>query len=135
MVETLTNITWPGAFAVVGSVIAIVTGLLALALNYMKARSTLNGNAALKSQLPSMEGSQIHSRISELRDRVGTVDSELKSKISAIEGEQKVLVVKIENVTQRLEDHDSRDVDDFRVINKKVDKLMEIIVEMLKGDH
>jgi hypothetical protein len=55
--------------------------------------------------------------------------------VGELDGEQKVLVVKLENLTKQLEDHNSRDVDDFKVINQKVDKLMEIIVEMLKGDH
>ena len=118
----LFTLSWPDAFAIVGSVVTVVGGLLAFYVAYAKVHSKDNGK--LKTQLPSPENIQIHERISSLRDRVATLD-----------GEHKVLATQIENLMKQLEDHNLRDVDDFKTINAKVDKLMEIIVEMLKDDQ
>jgi hypothetical protein len=120
MNELFSTLTWPGAFAIVGSVLTVVLGFLGLFATYHKASS----NGKTKSQLPSPENLQIHQRISTLRDRVGTVEAQLL-----------VLNTRIENLVRQCSDHDARDVDDFKTINGKVDKLMEIIVEMLKGDQ
>lgn len=122
-IQFLADLSWPAAFTIVGSVIAIVGGLLALYSTYVKNNS--NGTASkLKSQLPDPESVQIHARISELKDRV-----------SNVEGQQRVFATQIDNLMKQINDHDARDVDDFKTINRKVDKLMEIIVEMLKADH
>jgi len=119
----LFTLTWPDAFAVVASVITVVGGLLAFYSSYSKNHTNSNGDTT-KSQLPPLENIQLHERISGLKDRVATLD-----------GEQKVLATQIENLTKQINDHDVRDVEDFKTINAKVDKLMEIIVEMLKDDH
>ena len=119
----LFTLTWPDAVAVVGSVITVVGGMLAFYASYSKNQAKEN-DALTKSQLPPLENIQIHERISSLRDRVAT-----------IEGQQKVVTAQIENLMKQINDHDLRDMDDFKTINAKVDKLMEIIVEMLKDDH
>lgn len=119
--EFLKGIDWPGAFTVVGSVVTVVGGLLAAYATYLKAT---DGNGKMRSNLPSPENVQIHSRISGVRD-----------KVAELEGEQKVLMIQIDNLRKSLKEHDARDVDDFKTINTKVDKLMEIIVEMLQADR
>ena len=127
----LTGLDWPAAFTIVGSVVALMGGTLAMYVNYLRARNGTHAGTRLTSQLPTSENIQIHDRISGLRDRV-----------SGIEGEEKVTRKEIENVLTQLghirkgmKDHEDRDRDDFKTINTKVDRLMEIIVEMLKDDH
>ncbi|TFH10343.1 MAG: hypothetical protein E4H14_02720 [Candidatus Thorarchaeota archaeon] len=120
--EILGGLSWPAAFTIVGSVIAVVGGILALYGTYIKTTNGSNGQK--KSGLPSVGEVQIHDRISGNRDRIGT-----------LEGEQKVLAARVDNLIKELSHHDARDVDDFKTINAKVDKLMELIVEMLKGDR
>lgn len=125
MFQFLATLEWPGAVALLGSVIAVVMGLLTLFLRYFDVRRNNNGGN-LRSSLPTpnAEMLKVHERVSNLRDRIGT-----------LEGEQKVLAAQIENLRKDVIAHDRRDVDDFKTINAKVDKLMEIIVEMLKDDH
>lgn len=119
MTELFQNLTWPGAVAILGSVITIVAGLVALLIQ----TRTPQTQQKLTSSLPTPEATELHQRVSSLRDRLGTV-----------EGQQLVLKTKMENLIKQCEDHDRRDVDDFKTINAKVDKLMEIIVEMLKDE-
>lgn len=121
MIELFT-LTWPDAFTIVGSVATVAATFLTGYMLYLKSQA--NNESQTKSMLPSMENAQIHERISGLKDRVASLD-----------GQQKVFATQIENLIKQLDDHNARDVDDFKTINTKVDKLMEIIVEMLKADH
>ena len=49
-----------------------------------------------------------------------------------MENELKILNVKLENLSHHFEDYETRDADESRAIHEKIDKVMAIIVEMLK---
>jgi hypothetical protein len=118
--ELLTGLDWPAAFAIVGSVVALVGGMLAVYVNYLQAKPDVR----LVSQLPTPENIQIHDRISGIRNR-----------LAIIEGDQRVIKTEIENIRKGMLSHEQRDQEDFKTLNTKNDRLMEIIVEMLKDDH
>lgn len=118
----LLTLSWPDAFTIIGSVVTVVGGFLAAYMSYLKDKKE-NADAS-KSQLPGPETVHLHDRISSLKDR-----------LAELEGEQKVLTAQVENLAALVKAHGERDIDDFKDLNTKVDKLMEIIVEMLKDDH
>ena len=103
MLDFLHELTWPGAVAILGSVIAVVTGLLALFSDYFQSRP--------KEDQPKAES----------HDRLLMMENELK-----------ILNVKLENLSHHFEDYETRDADESRAIHEKIDKVMAIIVEMLK---
>ena len=121
MNELLSTLAWPAAIAILGSVVAVVTGLLALYTSYLKSSSNGKQKMLPPTGLPHPEMLQLHERFSKLRDRVAIV-----------EGQHLVVTTQIENLMRQISEHDVRDMADFKMINAKVDKLMEIIVEMLK---
>ena len=47
----------------------------------------------------------------------------------------RAVLARIDNIEQSLRDHEQRDAADFKAMSDKMDKLMEIIVEMLKDDR
>lgn len=116
------TLSWPDAFAIVGSIVTVVAAVLAGYMSYLKDKK--EAAEAPKSQLPSQETVHLHDRISSLKDRVAELDSD-----------NRVLKTQIENLAALVKTHSERDIDDFKDLNTKVDKLMEIIVEMLKDDH
>lgn len=123
MTDLLPALTWPEAVAIVGSVIAIMTGIVALVTNYI--RTPKSGPNTKQEPSPvSAEQEHVHEQLADLRDRV-----------SNMEGDWKVLRTQLENVIRQLNDHEHRDMEDFKGLSRKIDKLMEIIVEVLKDDH
>ena len=66
----------------------------------------------------------VHNRVSNLKDVV-----------SGMTGDVRAVLARIDNIEQSLRDHEQRDAADFKAMSDKMDKLMEIIVEMLKDDR
>ena len=124
----------PEAFAIVGSVAAIVFGA------FMYVRRMQNpplsstpppidpvkhSDTNLKECKQEVDGSlQLqHDRISALKDRIADCDAEIRLAAS-----------KIDNIQKMLCDHEDRDVRDFGVLNQKLDKLTDIIIKILSDD-
>lgn len=106
--EAINMLTWPAAFAIVGSMVTIVVGLF----GYMR-------NSKTKPTEPTTQA--VHDRVSTLKDQVAEIDGDLKA-----------LVARVEGLQTTVQDHERRDVADFRAVSDKVEKIMEIIVEMLR---
>jgi hypothetical protein len=105
IITSINMITWPAAFAIVASMVTIVVGLF----GYMRASKQ---------------------KLQPLHDRV----SNLKDSIASLEGDYKALLARMDAHDRSLSDHELRDVSDFRALSDKVEKIMEIIVEMLRDD-
>lgn len=110
IISTINQLSWPAALAIVGSVGTIVFGVLQYLRN-MKAKE------ANPTQL-------VHDRVSSLKDEV-----------SEITGDVKAIIARMDGFSQSLTDHEQRDAADFKAMSDKMDKIMEIIVEMLKDDR
>lgn len=125
----LNQISWEAAFAIVGSIVAIVTGLFGYLI---KTRNDSLGNRGPKQPPGSLETrvalveSQMqlaHTRISETKDRVAVT-----------EGDAKSLSTKIDGVHSQLTKHEDRDVRDFEAVNKKLDKITDVVLELLTNE-
>lgn len=110
--ETINQITWPAALAIVGSIVTIVVGLL----GYLRSTkpTTVKPN----------QTQAIHDRVSGLKDKIAELD-----------GDVKAIVVRLEGIERSISDHEARDVVDFKALSAKVEKIMEIIVEMLRDER
>ncbi len=108
IVEVINQLNWPGAVAIVGSVVTVVLGWLRL--------------RTMREKTPEENPAQaVHDRVSSLKDVVSDLD-----------GDFKAVLARLNAVERSLTDHEARDAADFKALSDKVDKIMEIIVEMLK---
>ena len=105
ILTSINMITWPAAFAIVGSMVTIVVGLFAHLRNSKQ-------------------------KLQPIHDRVST----LKDVVSKLEGDLKAIQARIDAHDRAMSDHELRDVSDFKALSDKVEKIMEIIVEMLRDD-
>jgi hypothetical protein len=125
-INFITGLTWPAAFTIVGTVVTIVVGLFGYIKSCMHQPVVLQPDQAVPSlgqaEPPSVQ--DIHVRISALKDTVAEIDSDLK-----------VIEIRLSGVKTSLTDHESRDVADFKALSEKVEKIMGIIVEMLKDER
>ncbi len=114
IIETLNSLSWPAVFAIVGSLTTIVVGLLGYLISSQK----------LKVQSPSADKLQlIHSRISEIKDRT-----------AEIEGDVKLLFDKSDTLAKKIDDHETRDIADFKNLEQKFDKLTDVIMKILQDE-
>ena len=123
MIEFLNSLEWPAVFAIVGSVVTIVTGLFGYLLS---ARRQEAAKAATPSThtLTTEEYEKIHSRINDLVDRVAANERDLKETRASIRSLQ-----------NQISTHEQRDIDDFKLLEAKLDRLMDIVVRILQEDH
>ena len=110
IISVINQLSWPAALAIVGSVGTIVFGIF----QYLR---TMKAKEANPAQL-------VHNRVSNLKDVV-----------SGMTGDVKAVLARIEGIEQSLRDHEKRDAADVKAMSDKMDKIMEIIVEVLKDDR
>ena len=120
MIEFLNSLEWPAVFAIVGSVVTIVTGLF----GYLLAARRQEAKATTTHNLTTEEYEKIHSRINDLVDRV-----------AANEGDLKETRASIRSLQNQISTHEQRDIDDFKLLEAKLDRLMDIVVRILQEDH
>ena len=113
MIDLMNSLTWPAVFAIVGSLVTIVTGLFGYLLSSRKQH---------KPDILSYE--KLHSRINTLMERIVTDEGDLKE----IRGSLRTL-------QKQIGDHEHRDIEDFRLVEAKLDRLMDIVVRILQDDH
>lgn len=127
MLELLNGLTLNAALAIVGSVVTIVLGVFGY---LMKARS--DQNKAMNPSPPpfkavverhTLELDKIHSRVSSAKDDIATIQSEMR-----------VFENLVRNLEKQLSDHEKRDIEDFKAVNAKSDKLMDILIQVLQDD-
>lgn len=120
MIEFLNSLEWPGVFAVVGSVVTIVTGLF----GYLLAANRSNKHEAPSTKiLTPEEYEKLHTRINDLIDRV-----------SANEGDIKEIHASLRLIQKLIADHEQRDITDFKLVDAKIERLMDIVVRILQDD-
>jgi CRISPR/Cas system CSM-associated protein Csm2 small subunit len=119
MIEFLNSLEWPAVFAIVGSLVTIVTGLF----GYLLAARRQETAKATTHTLTTEEYEKIHSRINDLVDRVASNEGDLKE-----------MRVSIRSLQCQISNHEQRDIDDFKLLEAKLDRLMDIIVRILQED-
>ena len=116
IIESINMLTWPAAAAIVGSVVTIVLGWF----GYLRATKT--------PKPPVVAPPKLVDKTQVLHDRV----SALKDIVSTLEGDFRVVQTRMNAMDKKVADHELRDLEDFKRLNEKVEKVMEIIVEMLR---
>lgn len=113
MLDLLNSLTWPALFTILGS---FVTGLVALFGYWRSSNKEFT-------QAQKVEYEKTQSRISSTTER-----------IADIEGDVKVTSASLRNLQKQLSDHEQRDIDDFKLVDAKIDRLMDIVVKILQDD-
>lgn len=120
-------ITIPEAIAIVGSVVTIVLGLFGYLLKVRPTQTAKQERQEKPAEagVPYLEGQVqlAHERISEVKDRV-----------IVIEGDVRLTVSKLEAVRAAMSDHQARDDQDHEMFEKKLDKMMDILIKILTDD-
>lgn len=124
MFESLA-LTWPTAFAIVGSVVTIVVGLF----GYLKASSGKNGSGTMVSQQLA-QLTRIEKQILALETRT----LETRGLLAEAQGDIRVLRESLNNMTSQVNEHERRDIDDFKMVNAKIDKLQDVIIRILSDE-
>ncbi len=120
MIEFLNSLEWPAVFAIVGSVVTIVTGLF----GYLIASSRIHKVEAPQTKiLTPDEYEKLHTRINDAIDRIAMNEGDLKENNSLLRSLQK-----------QVQDHEQRDIDDFKLVEAKIDRLMDIVIRILQDD-
>jgi CRISPR/Cas system CSM-associated protein Csm2 small subunit len=117
MIEFLNSLEWPAVFAIVGSIVTIVTGLF----GYMVA-TRRNKTPETKILTPD-EYEKLHTRINDAVERIAENEGDLKEVRASLRSLQK-----------QIADHEQRDIDDFKLVDAKIDRLMDIVVRILQDE-
>lgn len=123
LVNAINTITWPAAFAIVGSLTTIVVGIFGYLINANRIKAQQQAPALVRTTSLQDDLKLIHSRVSDTKNRT-----------ASLEGDVKLLFGKWETLAKQIDDHDSRDIDDFKKLDQKVDKLTEVIMKMLQDE-
>ena len=113
----LESLTWQAAFAIVGSVVAIATGIFGYLI---KVR---NGNK----ENPAKDA--IEDAVQEQKEQ-----SEIREQLIKMEADVKILMQHGKNTNRRLDEHIEQDDKNFGQINHKIDKLTDILMKILTDD-
>ena len=118
-------LTFPEALAIVGSVATVVLGVFGYLLKIRSKDAPPADKTVTPAPTKYLEGQvQVaHERISEIKDRV-----------TSVEGEVKLTASKIEAIRTSIKEHQIRDNQDHEVFDKKLDKMMDILIKILTDD-
>jgi len=117
MLEFLNSLSWPAVFAIVASLVTIITGLFGYLLSARKKA------AALIEAKPVIDHEKLHARINVVTERIAEIEGDLKEVRSVLR-----------NLQRQIADHEQRDIDDFKLVDAKLDRLMDIVIRMLQDD-
>lgn len=118
MLEFLNSLSWPGAFAVVASIVTSVTGLFGYLVSVKRREA-----AQKRLVTPEFDYEKLHSRINDAIERIAENEGDLKEARASIRSLQKAC-----------SSHEQRDIEDFKLVDAKIDRLMDIVVRMLQDD-
>jgi len=116
-------LTIPEAIAIVGSVATVVLGAFGYLL---KTRST-----PIKDKAVEQPHTYLESQVQGAHDRI----SDIKDRVNVVEGDVKLTVAKLEALRDAMKEHQQRDDMDHDVFDKKIDKLMDILIKILTDDN
>lgn len=118
MLELLNSLTWPAVFAILGSIVTIVLGLF----GYLRSVKT-QAQTQAQTQTPD-DFEKLHSRINDAVERVAVNEGDLKEVRASLRAALK-----------QIADHEQRDIEDFKMTDTKLDRLMDIVVRILQDEH
>jgi hypothetical protein len=119
--ETLNTLSTQAMFAILGSVVVITTGILGYLLR-INSTNVNNTSKTVKEDI-FIKFKEIHTLISELRDRVYAVESEIKVLTAGMSAEE-----------YQLHEHEGRNAREISQLNAKVEKITELLLRVLSDD-
>jgi hypothetical protein len=118
------TIDWPTSFAIVGSVVTIVLGWFGY----------ISKGAA---KAPVEPAPVLVDPLDQLAKRVYLIQAQFdshKDSLAGLQGDIRELRVMVDNIVAQVTEHERRDIEDFRAINAKIDKLQDVMIRMLQDD-
>jgi len=125
MLEVVNSLSWPAAFAIIASIVTIVTGAFGYLLQ-SKRTNKLTSNNDVASYVDAHQTADIdllYKKINDTKDRVSYMDGDIKE-----------LRSHVKSLQRQLTDHEHRDIRDFKAIQEKLDKLTDIVIQILQHD-
>ncbi len=129
MLDFLNSLTMEAVIAVLGSVFSIIIGVF----GYLRVKPSIH---------PAHHS--LMQTVSELRQTVASHDekiNKLHSRISTSrehimenKGEVRTLLNHVSAIEKALRAHERRDMSDFEALEQKVDKTMDIVIQILQDD-
>lgn len=126
MLELLNSLTLNASIAIVGSIVTIVLGILGYMIKVRNgSKAPLAPNPTIKALVDQhvIDIRTLHTRVSSAKDSIAVVQSEVR-----------VLENLVRSLEKQLSDHEQRDIEDFKAVNTKSDKLMDIVIQILHDD-
>lgn len=123
-------LTWPTAFAIVGSVVSIVVGLF----GYLKAVNKPANGTPVR---PVTEEQQTVVALNHIGERLTTLETKTLQQDRQdveLQGDLRVLREVVNNLLAQVNEHERRDIADFRLVNEKVEKLQDVLIRLLQDD-
>jgi hypothetical protein len=115
------SLTWEATFAIVGSIVVIVTGIFGYLIKVHKAP---NKDAPVKGIDAAVEKAlKEQKEFSEVREQIIRIESDIK-----------ILMQHGRNSNRRLDQHVEQDDKHFQQINTKVDKLTDILLAVMRDE-
>lgn len=110
MEEIQTFGSWPAAFAIVASVVAIVTGVV----NFLR-----RSNQSIEDVKQQSDISNLELKYTTIKERLATARTEINH-----------LRQDLKFVQKHLKSHEDHAIKDFDRINQKIDKITDLIIEL-----
>jgi len=120
----LESLTWQATFAIVGSVVVIVTGIFGYLIKVNKDKDAPEKDI-------SAEGIDIAVEKALKEQKEFSV---VREQIIRIESDIKILMQHGRNSNRRLDEHIEQDNKNFNQLNSKVDKLTDILLTVMRDE-
>ena len=119
------EISWQAAVAIVGSVVAIVTGLF----GYL--RSSSHNDSKKQSNL----GSISYAQFSDLKDHISEIESEIKLLRQTTIINAKTTDELKQSLREQIKSNNERTSRDIAILNEKLDKITNVVMKILSDER
>ena len=111
-------LTWEAVVAILGSVVVITGGVFTYLIRIRNDENANVTNVEIDNDIE-----KIHTRVSEVKDRVAEVEKDIQ-----------LIGQKTDSMQKQLTKHEERDIRDFNALDKKIDKLTDIVMKILTDE-
>lgn len=127
MLEYLNSLTMEAVIVLLGSIVTITLGIFGYLL---KVRPLSNGTTEAEQKALTTLVRNHAEQIDKLHARVTDAkETALENKV-----EVRAIINLIKAVEKQLAGHEHRDLEDFKVMQQKIDKVMDIVIQILQDD-
>ena len=123
MLEFLNSLTMEAVIAILGSLVTITVGIFGYLAKIKPATKEQSESLRTAVQNNTEQINKLHSRTTAAKE-------------AALEnrGELRTVTTLLKTLEKQLADHERRDIEDFKVMQQKIDKTMDIVIQILQDD-